>query len=78
MLKSDLVQNLFICTINYGIAGAEVEIIDKKNRETYIIKKIKEVEDEYDFIFIDCPPSLGVLNYKCINISRICINSNTM
>ena len=48
------------------LAGAEVEIIGKENREVILANKIKEVEDDYDFIFIDCPPSLGVLTINAL------------
>lgn len=66
ILKSELVQNLFIAPSTMELAGAEVEIIGKENRETILTNKIKEIEDEYDFIFIDCPPSLGVLTINAL------------
>ena len=47
-------------------AGAEVEVIGKENREVILSNKIKEIEDDYDFIFIDCPPSLGVLTINAL------------
>lgn len=44
-----------------NLAGAELELVDTENRE-YILKKIlNEIRDEYDYIIIDCPPSLGLL-----------------
>lgn len=66
ILKSELVQNLFIAPSTMELAGAEVEMIIKENRETILTNKIKEVENEYDFIFIDCPPSLGVLTINAL------------
>lgn len=66
ILKSELVQNLSIAPSTMELAGAEVEMITKENRETILTKKIKEVENEYDFIFIDCPPSLGVLTINAL------------
>ena len=48
------------------LAGAEVEIINKKIEKLYLLNKIKEIEDEYDYIFIDCPPSLGVLTINAL------------
>ena len=50
----------------WNLAGAEVEIIDRENRETILKNKIKEIEDEFDFIFIDCPPSLGFLTINAL------------
>lgn len=66
ILKSELVQNLYIAPSTMELAGAEVEMISKENRETILTNKIKEVENDYDFIFIDCPPSLGVLTINAL------------
>ncbi len=66
ILKSELVQNLYIAPSTMELAGAEVEIIGKENREVILANKIQEVEDDYDFIFIDCPPSLGVLTINAL------------
>lgn len=66
IVESELVQNLFIAPSTMELAGAEVEIIGKENRETILATKIKEVEESYDFIFIDCPPSLGVLTINAL------------
>lgn len=66
ILKSELVQNLYIAPSTMELAGAEVEMISKENRETILTNKIKEVEKDYDFIFIDCPPSLGVLTINAL------------
>jgi chromosome partitioning protein len=66
ILRSDLVQNLFISPSTMELAGAEVELINRKNRENIIKDKLKEVENEYDYVFIDCPPSLGVLTINAL------------
>lgn len=66
ILKSELVQNLYIAPSTMELAGAEVEVIGKENREVILANKIKEIEDDYDFIFIDCPPSLGVLTINAL------------
>ena len=66
ILKSELVQNLYIAPSTMELAGAEVEVIGKENREVILSNKIKEIEDDYDFIFIDCPPSLGVLTINAL------------
>jgi len=67
ILRSDLVQNLFVSPSTMELAGAEVELINKNNRENIIKDKLKEVKDEYDYVFIDCPPSLGVLTINALN-----------
>ncbi|MBD7916199.1 ParA family protein [Clostridium sp. Sa3CUN1] len=66
ILKSELVKNLDIAPSTMELAGAEVEMIGKENRELILTNKIKEIENEYDFIFIDCPPSLGVLTINAL------------
>ncbi|MCF0147838.1 MAG: ParA family protein [Clostridium sp.] len=66
ILKSELVKNLYIAPSTMELAGAEVEVIGKENREVILANKIKEIENEYDFIFIDCPPSLGVLTINAL------------
>jgi chromosome partitioning protein len=66
ILRSDLVQNLFISPSTMELAGAEVELINNKDRENIIKKKLEEIKSEYDYVFIDCPPSLGVLTINAL------------
>ena len=70
ILKSDLVQNLHIAPSTMELAGAEVEMIERHYREKILIDKISEVKDNYDFIFIDCPPSLGILTINALTASN--------
>lgn len=69
IVKSDLVQNLYVAPSTMDLAGAEVEMIGIPNRETMLLNKVKEIKDEYDFVFIDCPPSLGVLTINALTCS---------
>ena len=66
IIKSELVPNLYIAPSTMELAGAEVEIIGVKDRETILLREISKIKDEYDFIFIDCPPSLGVLTINAL------------
>ena len=70
IIKSDLIQNLHIAPSTMELAGAEVELIGKHNREQVLLEKIDEVKDEYDYIFIDCPPSLGLLTINALSCSQ--------
>ncbi len=54
---------------NINLVGAEIEIVDLPNRERILKKSIDEVNERYDFILIDCPPSLGLLTLNALNAS---------
>lgn len=50
-----------ILPANRELAGAEIELVDIENRETRLKDALSSVQDEYDFILIDCPPALNLL-----------------
>lgn len=52
------------------MAGAEVELADKIGREYYIRDLIQPLDDEYDYILLDCPPSLGILTVNALCAAR--------
>lgn len=70
MIKSELVDNLYIVPSTMELAGVEVELISKLRRENILKKKISEMEKKFDFIFIDCPPSLGFLTINALTASQ--------
>lgn len=66
IIQSNLVNNLFVSPSTMELAGAEVELIGNSGRENIMKNKLEEIKDEYDFVFIDCPPSLGVLTINAL------------
>lgn len=63
-------KNVDICPTNINLAGAEIELVSAMSREQILKNAIKEVEDQYDYIFIDCPPSLGILTINALTASN--------
>jgi chromosome partitioning protein len=59
-------ENIDIIGSATELAGAEIELTSVENREFIFKKAIDEIRDEYDYIFIDCPPSLGMLTINCL------------
>lgn len=68
-LQSTKIKNLDICPSNINLAGAEVQLVSAENREFRLKNKLDEVKDKYDFIIIDCPPSLGLVTLNAFTAS---------
>jgi chromosome partitioning protein len=54
---------------NINLVGAEIELIDMKNREGILKNSLDHIKENYDFIIIDCPPSLGLLTLNALSAS---------
>jgi len=61
VIRATAVENLSIASSSINLTGANIELVDKEDRAFFLKKALTPVKDEYDFIFIDCPPSLGIL-----------------
>ncbi|MBO4579127.1 MAG: ParA family protein [Clostridiales bacterium] len=62
-------QNVDIIPTNINLAGAEVELVNAISRENILRSAIQEIKDDYDYIIIDCPPSLGLLTINALTAS---------
>lgn len=62
-------QNLEVCPSNINVAGAEVQLVSKESREYKLKEKIDKIKNQYDYIIIDCPPSLGLVTLNAFTAS---------
>jgi len=70
VIKPTMVKNLYICPSNINLAGAEVELVPLAAREQRLKMAIANLEQKFDYIFIDCPPSLGLITLNAFVASN--------
>ena len=64
------VDNLKVLPATIQLAGAEIELVASMSRETKFKKAIDKIKNEYDFVIIDCPPSLGLLTINSLTAAN--------
>ena len=70
VIQESLVSNLWLLPTTIRLAGAEVELVSLIGREFRLKETLKNVIDKYDYIFIDCPPSLGLLTINALSCAQ--------
>lgn len=66
VIKKTSIENLDIIPSNIQLTGAEVELVNEEERETRLKKALDQIKKDYDYIFIDSPPSLGLLTLNSL------------
>ena len=66
LIHATAVKKLKLVPANINLTGAEVELVDAISRESKLRNVIDDIKDEFDYILIDCPPSLGLLTVNSL------------
>ena len=69
-LKDTTIKTLKVCPSNINLAGAEVELVSLISREHRLKERIDEIKDKFDYVIIDCPPSLGLITLNAFTASN--------
>lgn len=62
-------ENLYLIPASEDLAGAEIDLVQMNNREKIVRNHLKKIKNDYDFILIDCPPSLGLITVNVLTAS---------
>ena len=68
-VEKTVIKNLLVCPSNINLAGAEVELVSMMSREQRLKEKLEEIKEHFDYILIDCPPSLGLITLNAFTAS---------
>ena len=68
-IEKTAIKNLSVCPSNISLAGAEEQLVSMMSREQRLKVKLDEIKDKFDYILIDCPPSLGLITLNAFTAS---------
>jgi chromosome partitioning protein len=68
-IKKTAIENLWIIPSNAHLAGAEMHLINQEKREFILREQLKKISNDYDYILLDCPPSLGLISINALTAS---------
>lgn len=66
VIKPTEIENLSFVPATVDLAGAEIDLVQMPNRENVIKNRLARIKNDYDYVFIDCPPSLGLLTVNAL------------
>jgi len=66
IIQKTEIENLFFAFSNIDLSGAEIELVNLPEREYRLKKSLQQIKCDFDFIIIDCPPSLGLLTLNSL------------
>lgn len=69
-IKPSIQERLDVMPSDVDLAGAEIELLDIKDKESILKKNLELVKDNYDFVIIDCPPSLNLLTINALTAAN--------
>ena len=72
-IQPSVMDGLDVIASNINLSGAEVELINVENKEYLLRDKIEQIKENYDFIIIDCPPSLNILTINALTTANTVI-----
>lgn len=65
-IQSDVFENLSLLPSNVNLAGAEIDLVDVEEREYILKNALAKIKPDYDYIILDCPPSLSMLTVNAM------------
>ncbi len=70
IIQKTCVEKLYVAPSNINLSGAEIELIGREKREHILSNAIKKIKNKYDFIIIDCPPSLNLITINSLTAAN--------